>query len=135
MKSVKILFALMVTFVCCSAFTLKDKEKEAKPVYLFGLAASFNDSIVYCTEIQQLDSVTLTKDGFLPSRNEYAGQLTNYIEFQQGKKNYTSMIYFSDKKKKIDKEAVKLMNKYMKSEGLVLQKLEITSFVFKPVKE
>lgn len=135
MKSVKILFALMAVFVCCSAFTLKDKDKEVKPVYLFGLAASFNDSIVYCTEIQQLDSVTLNKDGFLPLRNEYAKQLNNYIEYQQGKKNYTCMIYFSDKKKKIDKEAVKLMNKYMKSEGLVLQKLEITSFVFKPVKE
>ena len=46
MKYVRILCAVALVFALCSAFTMKDKEKA---VYAFGVAASFNDSIVYYT--------------------------------------------------------------------------------------
>ena len=59
MKYVRILFAVALAFVFCSAFTLKDKEKKEKAVYAFGVGASFNDSVVYFTEVQMLDSVEL----------------------------------------------------------------------------
>lgn len=35
----------------------------------FGVAASFNDTVVYFTDIQVLDSVKLDKGGFLPKRD------------------------------------------------------------------
>ena len=44
MKHVKIVFAVMLVFTLCTAFTMKSH----KPVYAFGIAASFNDSVVYC---------------------------------------------------------------------------------------
>lgn len=66
MKYVRILCAVALVFALCSAFTMKDKEKA---VYAFGVAASFNDSIVYYTDIQVLDSVELDKNGFLPKRD------------------------------------------------------------------
>ena len=66
MKYVRILCAVALFFALCSAFTMKDKEKA---VYAFGVAASFNDSIVYYTDIQVLDSVELDKNGFLPKRD------------------------------------------------------------------
>ena len=50
MKHVKIVFAVMLVFTLCTAFTMKSH----KPVYAFGIAASFNDSVVYCTEIQEI---------------------------------------------------------------------------------
>ena len=58
MKHVKIVFAVMLVFTLCTAFTMKSH----KPVYAFGIAASFNDSVVYCTEIQVLDSTALDKN-------------------------------------------------------------------------
>lgn len=67
----KIVFAVMLVFTLCTAFTMKSH----KPVYAFGVAASFNDSVVYCTEIQVLDSTALDKNGFLPKRDLYSYQL------------------------------------------------------------
>lgn len=83
---------------------MKDKEKA---VYAFGVAASFNDSIVYYTDIQVLDSVELDKNGFLPKRDLYTYQLKNYLEYNLKKPDYTCMIYFSETGK-VGKEAVKV---------------------------
>ena len=100
MKHVKIVFAVMLVFTLCTAFTMKSH----KPVYAFGIAASFNDSVVYCTEIQVLDSTALDKNGFLPKRDLYSYQLKNYLEYDLKKPDYTCMIYFSESKKKLEKE-------------------------------
>lgn len=88
MKYVRILCAVALVFALCSAFTMKDKEKA---VYAFGVAASFNDSIVYYTDIQVLDSVELDKNGFLPKRDLYTYQLKNYLEYNLKKPDYTCM--------------------------------------------
>ena len=77
MKYMRMFLLATVAFTLCSAFTMK-KDKE-KPVYVFGIAASFNDTIVYYTEVQLLDSVLLDKDGFLPDREVYSYQLTHRV--------------------------------------------------------
>ena len=133
MKMFRILLAVSAVFVLCSAFTLKDKDKE-KVVYAFGLAASFNDTVVYCTEIQVLDSVRLDRNGFLPMRELYSYQLKDFISYQLHKPDYTCMIYFSENKNKLTKEATKLMNKYTKTK-LVLQLLDPSVFTFKKPQE
>ena len=56
MKYVRILCAVALVFALCSAFTMKDKEKA---VYAFGVAASFNDSIVYYTDIPKIVQLSL----------------------------------------------------------------------------
>mgnify|MGYP006873686016 FL=1 len=80
MKYVRILFAVALVFMVCSAFSFK-KGKGEKAVYAFGVAASFNDTVVYFTDIQVLDSVKLDKGGFLPKRDLYTYQLKNYLEY------------------------------------------------------
>lgn len=126
---VMVLMALML----CSAFTLK-KEKKTEGVFLFGIAASFNDSVVYFTPIQLVDSVKLEK-GFLPKRAQYAYQLKNQIEVTQGKSDYTCMIYFAETKAKLEKEVAKVKGKYAKSK-LHLEEIPAESFTFrKPADE
>jgi len=125
MKYVRILCAVALVFALCSAFTMKDKEKA---VYAFGVAASFNDSIVYYTDIQVLDSVELDKNGFLPKRDLYTYQLKNYLEYNLP--DYTCMIYFSENRKKLEKEAVKVKGKYKKSKNMVLQVVKPEAFTF-----
>ena len=47
MKYVRILFAVALVFMVCSAFSFKKgKEGKEKAVYAFGVAASFNDTVV-----------------------------------------------------------------------------------------
>ncbi len=132
MKCIKILFSAALILMVCSAFSLK-KEK-AKPVYAFGFAASFtDDSTVYFTDIQLLDSVQLV-DGFLPLRERYSNQLENYVEGEGLQQNSTCMIYFSESRKKLEKDATKLMNKYLN--GKKVEKLSSDKFRFtKPKQE
>lgn len=130
MKHVKIIFATMLVFTLCTAFTMKSD----KPVYAFGIAASFNDSVVYYTEIQVLDSATLDKNGFLLKRDLYSYQLKNYLEYDLKKPNYTCMVYFSESKKKLEKEAAKVKTKYKKG-AMVLQAIEPDKFGFKKPEE
>ena len=94
MKYVKILFAVALVFTLCSAFSLK--KGGHKPVYAFGVSASFTDTVIYYTEIQMLDSVALDKNGFLPHRELYSYQLKNYLEDNQLQQNSTCLLYTSD---------------------------------------
>lgn len=132
MKYVRILCAVALVFALCPAFTTKNKEKA---VYAFGVAASFNDSIVYYTEIQLLDSVELDKNGFLPKREAYTYQFKNFLDSDFKKPDYTCMIYFSENKKKLEKEAAKVKGKYKKSIGLLLQGIGPSAFKFKKPQE
>lgn len=132
MKYIRLIMAVALTFLVCSAFTMK-KDKE-KPVYVFGVAASFSDTLVYYTDIQLLDSVVLDKSGFLPQRDMYSYQLKNHLEYNLGKQNYTCIIYFSDNKKKLEKEASKVKSGYQKGEQ-TLQAIEPSEFQFKKPEE
>ncbi|MDR0988440.1 MAG: hypothetical protein LBM06_03130 [Prevotellaceae bacterium] len=129
MKSIRILFVFALLFSFCSAFTLK-KEKN-KTVYAFGVAASFNDTVVYFTDIQSLDSVKLGKENFLPQREQYTYQLKNYLAYYLQKANYTCMIYFSESRNKLTKEYTKMQNNYRKNSTVVLTPLPASSFTFK----
>lgn len=128
MKYVKILLAVALVFTLCSAFSFKKATN--KPVYAFGVSASFTDTVVYYTGIQLLDSVYLDKDGFLPRRDLYSYQFKNYLEIEQNIPNRTCMIYFSDSKAKLEKEATKVMTKYKKNKSVTLEKVNPEKFRF-----
>ena len=127
MKYLRMILVAAVSVVFFSAFTMKGGDK---PVYVFGVGASFKDSVVYFTEVQAVDSVVLT-DGFLPSREQYAFQLKNFLEFQKGKPDYTCAIYFSEHKARLEKEASKVRRQYAKGDTYKLEDVKTTEFVFK----
>lgn len=127
-------FGCSFSFMVCSAFSFK-KGKGEKAVYAFGVAASFNDTVVYFTDIQVLDSVKLDKGGFLPKRDLYTYQLKNYLEYDLKSLDYTCMIYFSENKKKLEKEAAKVKSKYKKNKTIVLMPIAPEAFRFKKPEE
>jgi hypothetical protein len=117
------LFYIMFPF-----FTfLINSKKRAWFVLTVAIAFHF---IVYYTDIQVLDSVELDKNGFLPKRDLYTYQLKNYLEYNLKKPDYTCMIYFSENRKKLEKEAVKVKGKYKKSKNMVLQVVKPEAFTF-----
>lgn len=114
-----------------SAFTVR--KGDLKPVYVMGVSLCFGDSVVYFTDIQQIDSVRLTKEGFLPSREGYSDQLKNYLESKDGKLNHTCITYFSEKKATLQKKASKLLKRYQKG-TMIIQHIAPADFKYeKPV--
>ena len=122
---------MVSVFLVGSSFSMK--KNDPKPVYAFGLSASFmdKDSVVYFTSIQLLDSVYLNEHGFLPQRDLYSYQLKNHLEYNMNKLNYTCIIYFSDNKKKLEKEASKVKKQYEKAKTFVIEGLSQSDFSFK----
>lgn len=81
-------------------------------LYVFGFAASFNDSTVFITEVQQVDSAWIESKGkFLYNRGEYAGQLRTYLR-TLGKEDETCVVFFATSEKEILKQYVKLRKTY-----------------------
>ncbi|MCD8310762.1 MAG: hypothetical protein LUB83_06085 [Prevotellaceae bacterium] len=133
MKYMKIACAVLTVFLVCSAFSLKGIKlrRVREPVYAFGVAASFTDTVVYYTPMQVLDSVKLDKEGFLPNRDLYSVQLKNYVEGDLNQTNYTCMIYFDTNKPKLEKTFSKVKGNYTKGGGVLLTLIEPDAFVFK----
>lgn len=127
MKSLKTISILMLLLVVTSAFTLR--KDDYKPVYVMGVSLCFGDSVVYFTDIQQIDSVRLTKEGFLPSREGYSEQLKAYLEAKDGNINHTCITYFSEKKAALQKTVTKLMKRY-RNGSTVIQQIASSDFKF-----
>lgn len=129
MKSLKLLFSLLLVFVVSSAFTMQDDKKNG--VYIAGVSASFTDSLVYFTEPIFVDSVQLQKKtDFLPERYQYSFQLTDYMSAKYGLHHRTSFVLFNTNKAKLEKEIKKLKEKYQKSGKSHLKQVD-PSFKFK----
>ena len=74
MKKIFFLMALLL----CSVASYAGKQA----VYLYGFAASFNDSIVYFTDLQTIAQAEIDKHNFLYGREEYSNQLRDYLAAQ-----------------------------------------------------
>jgi len=92
---------------------LAAKTKLMPKAYMFGFAASFNDSIVYFTQIQEVDSVWAEgKKDFLAGRSNYSYQLRNYIERNMKKEYPTCVVISSFKRKDVEKKYKKMKKQY-----------------------
>ncbi len=110
MKITKIALASLA-LACISSLVVSAKN-EVKTAYIFGFASSFNDSTVYFTSIQQLDSATFTgKSHFLVNRDNYSYQLRDYLE-QKGEGNRTCIVMYDFDQKKAEKKWNKLYLRY-----------------------
>lgn len=107
--------------ICCFCIQQAAKDKNKYGVYLAGVSASFTDSLVYFTDVQYLDSAAVDDKGLLVGRALYSIQLKDYLEQKQNGKNRTCFMFFSRKKKNVQKELKKLKEKYTKGGSLFLQ--------------
>lgn len=132
MKSLRLLYAILLMSVALGASARKkktDKSDEFTPVYAFGIGLSFNDSIVYYTDIQLLDSAKVGKYNVLEMRSDYSNQLGAYIESRMHKADYSTMTVYELKRSKAEKGYRKFLKKYEKnSANMVLVKKEDFAF-------
>ena len=104
--------------------------------YLFGFAASFNDSTVFFTDIQTVDSVWVTKKkGFLAGKSNYSYQLRNYCEQKMDLPKRTCVVVSALKRKDAEKKYKKMMKKYVgkKAKNYDVRYISSSDFHFEPV--
>lgn len=132
MKQIKLLFLLIITIFTWN-FTAFAHDKDAEHIYIFGFSASFNDSLVYVTDIQRLDSVHLEpKTKFLKSRAAYSNQLEFYLSDQMNRPNTTCAVFFDKEKKSLEKKYNKILKRYKEDSQAIIKILTQEEFCFKP---
>lgn len=89
-------------------------KKEVVPkMYMFGMAASFNDSIVHFTDIMEVDSAWInSKNNFLLGRESYSYQLRTHLSDQLQMPHRTCIVIYSQKREKLEKQYQKMLRLY-----------------------
>ena len=118
MKSFKFLVSLFLVLMVCTASTLEDNKKG---MYIVGVSVSFTDSLIYFTDVQFVDSVTLNSEKLLSNRSQYSEQLEDYLKMREGGKNRTCFIYYNKKKAALEKMVKKMKEKYQKDGKSILK--------------
>lgn len=107
-------FYILFFFACLLCQNAEAKVKQ-KPVYMFGFAISFTDSVGYMTDVQYLDSTYVdTKTKFLIARNMYSVQLQQYLQKNEGCKHPVTSVFFGTKKEKVEKKRQSVRQRYEK---------------------
>lgn len=108
---------ILLSLVCALAAGAA-KEPKMKPIYIFGFAASFTDSVACQTEIQRLDSAWIDSHGFLVDRSLYSLQLQMHMEQEEELSNTVSSVFFSTSERKMQRLWAKLRRKYEAAQNL-----------------
>lgn len=110
----------------------KEHGPEMSKVYMFGFSASFTDSVAFVTDVMEVDSVYLRSKYILVDRPLYSIQLEDYVTNVCHVQNSTNTVFFSKKKKNIDKKYGKVNKLYKDANHLALVTLKQSDFRFKP---
>lgn len=111
------------------------KDKEVSKVYMFGFAASFNDSTIYITDIQEIKGAYVAeRTKFLVNRDEYSYQLRDYLQ-GQGNAFPTCITSYAYDRKTIEKKFAKIKKRYIdKNKGrYIIVNISKEQFTYQPV--
>lgn len=123
-----IFFAALFMMIAAASFAGAKKTK----VFLYGFAASFNDSTVYFTDIQVIDTAVIeSRTKFLYGRENYSYQLRDYLK-EHGCKTPTCITTYSLKQKSIEKKYIKFRKKYPAGK-FTIKHVTPSEFKFTPV--
>lgn len=95
------------------AASVAAKNIPAPRLYMFGFAASFNDTIVHFTEIQHLDSAWIDhKTEFLGGRDNYSYQLRDFLAAKLQMPHRTCVVFYNKDRLKLEKVYLKMKRIY-----------------------
>lgn len=104
-------------------------------IYMFGFAASFNDSTIYLTDIQTVNAYLVNnRTKFLANREDYSYQLRNYLQSNGLEAYPTCITIFGENEKDATKKYLKLKERYEKSKKKYsIKSLKDSQFKYTPV--
>jgi hypothetical protein len=114
------------------------KKVQVPKMYIFGFAASFNDTIVHFTNVQEVDSAWIEKkNDFLQMRELYSYQMRDFLANKKQMPRRTCVIYANKNRKKVEKKYLKFKKLYTQSKNqrqqYDLRYLEDKEFHFKTI--
>ncbi len=126
---------IMLAFIFGKTYA---KEVKVPRIYMFGFAASFNDTIVHFTNVMAVDSVWIeSKNKFLMGRQLYSRQLRNYLTEEKQLPLRTCVVMYGKDRTKLEKKMLKMRKLYLKSKDgkqhYDVRFLDDTEFHFKPL--
>lgn len=129
---------LFIITVLMAAYAVGANAKgyNAAKIYMFGFAASFNDSTVYFTDIQEVNAYLVNnRTHFLANRADYSYQLRDYLMASGKVAHPTAVVIYAEDKNKISKKLADLKAKYTTKAKLkyFVEQLSSGDFVFKTV--
>ena len=129
MKQLKYMLLLAALML---AANVSAKMLKTSHMYMFGFSASFKDSVVYVTDIQDVQGAWIEKKSkFLMGRDKYSEQLKTHLTEQIQQNDRVCVVFFDKSKKKAEKKYLKLMKKYKK--GYDIRYLNVTEFKFEVI--
>lgn len=132
----KLAFAMALMATMLSSTEMSAKQKIVPKIYMYGFSASFNDSIVYFTDMVEVDSAWIdSKSNFLLGRENYSLQLKNYLADKVKSPNRTCIVVYNKKKSNLAKDYAKLKKMYA-GKGKKTYDIKIIAsndFTFKPI--
>lgn len=133
MKRFKIYFLLFFATLAIGINSYAKDKNTTGPtkVYMFGFSASFNDSLVYITDIQEADSVLIEpKTNFLVNRTAYGNQLQFFLNDHKERPNTTCVVFFNRKAEDLRKKYNKIVKRYRNNNATILKTLSQDEFRF-----
>lgn len=97
----------------------QDKNSRQVDIYMFAASFSLIDSVLYISNIQKIDNVTVNNKWFVKDRVEYEAQFTNHVSAVEGLQ--LTSVTFSDKEKKVIRQRSKLIRRNAKKNRFVLR--------------
>ena len=118
------------------ALSSAEAKRVKKPVYIFGFSASFKDSVVYITDVQQVDGAwTDTKTHFLLGRDSYSTQLKDHFTDKMQQGDRICLVFYAHSKRKAAQEYEKIKKKYTEKSKIAydVRQLPLSDFRFEAV--
>ncbi len=129
----KLLMTLLFAVITLGA---AGKNIKPKSMYMFGFSASFKDSTVYITDIQDVTGAWMdSKTKFLLNRDGYSQQLSDYLTNNKQESDRICVVVYATDRKKAEKKLRKFQKMYIeKGKGsYAIRQLTTADFRFTPI--
>ena len=137
MNKLKYLILLLAvgTLTVAGISSASAKKRQMSHIYMFGFSASFNDSTIYFTDIQTVDSAWIDdKTLFLQGREAYSQQLKDYFSALM-QPNRVCVVMYAPTLKEAEKQYLKMRRIYTRRKDAPYDVRYLTSndFRFQPI--
>lgn len=128
---------LKATFVALavfsSSFLYAKAENAGNDNYIFGCATCLGDSIIYISDIQSLQGITLNKkNGLAEMHHDYAHEFESALNDKYNK-HFTCALFVSTKKKDVEKKYLGILKRMSKNKSIKIEHVGISEFQFKRI--
>ncbi|MBR5935475.1 MAG: hypothetical protein IKZ89_04935 [Bacteroidaceae bacterium] len=108
----------------------QDKKGKVVDLYMFAASYSLLDSVMYVSDVQFVEGLTVFNRWFLRNRSDYEKQFNSFAA-QEHYELYIPVIYFAESEKKLIRQREALIKRNKRKMGLYL--VEVDDFQFSAI--